>query len=60
MRLGSLQHAEGFGRVAVPRFIGKPQGSIWNPFSYPELILGYRNAFWPQGYLRNLFGKMLP
>lgn len=60
MRLGSLQHAEGFGRVAVPRYIGRPRGSVWNPLSYPELVSGYRDTFWRAGYLRNLFGKRLP
>jgi hypothetical protein len=60
MRLGSLQHAEGFGRVAVPRYIGTPPGSLWNPFSYPALVRGYRSTFWRPGYLRNLFGRMFP
>lgn len=56
-RLGRLQHAEGFGRVAVARPIGMPEGSLWNPFSYPKLVRGYRRAFWQPGYLRNLFGR---
>lgn len=54
-RLGRLQHAEGFGKVAVARPIGMPQGSLLNPFSYPALVRGYRRAFWRAGYLRNLF-----
>ncbi len=53
--LGRLQHAEGFGKVAVVRPIGMPQGSLWNPFSYARLVRGYRRAFWQPGYLRNLF-----
>lgn len=53
--LGRLQHAEGFGKVAVARPIGMPQGSLWNPFSYARLVRGYRRAFWQPGYLRNLF-----
>lgn len=53
-RLGGLQHAEGFGKVAVARPIGMPQGSLWNPFSYAGLVRGYRRAFWQPGYLRNV------
>lgn len=53
-RLGDIQHAEGFGRVAVARYIAKPEGSLWNPFSYPRLIRGYRNSFWRIGYLKRL------
>lgn len=59
-RLGGLQHAEGFGRVAVPRYIGKPLGSLWNPLGYRNLLFGYRASFWRQGYLRNLFGRLIP
>ena len=59
-RLGNLQHAEGFGSVAVPRYIAKPPGSIWNPFSYPGLVRGYRASFWRPGYMRNLLGKLSP
>jgi hypothetical protein len=59
-RLGHLQHAEGFGSVAVPRYIAKPPGSIWNPLSYPRLVRGYRATFWRPGYKRNLLGKRLP
>ncbi len=59
-RLGHLQHAEGFGSVAVPRYIAKPPGSLWNPFTYPRLVRGYRAAFWRPGYVRNLLGKLSP
>jgi predicted HAD superfamily hydrolase len=59
-RLGHLQHAEGFGSVAVPRYIAKPPGSIWNPLSYPRLVRGYRATFWRPGYKRNLLGKLSP
>jgi len=59
-RLGHLQHAEGFGSVAVPRYIAKPPGSIWNPLSYPRLVRGYRASFWRPGYKRNLLGKLSP
>lgn len=59
-RLGNLQHAEGFGSVVVPRYIAKPQGSIWNPLSYPRLVRGYRTTFWRPGYMRNLLGKKSP
>jgi predicted HAD superfamily hydrolase len=55
-RLGNLQHAEGFGRVAVPRYIAKPPGSIWNPLSYPRLFGGIVPLFAP-GYMRNLLGN---
>ena len=58
--LGDLQHAEGFGRVAVPRFIAKPPGSIFNPFHYPALVRGYRSAFWRVGYKRRLIGQFEP
>jgi predicted HAD superfamily hydrolase len=53
-QLGDIQHAEGFGRVAVTRYIAKPEGSLWNPLSYPGLIRGYRNSFWRIGYLKRL------
>ncbi|MBL8253126.1 MAG: HAD hydrolase-like protein [Candidatus Competibacter sp.] len=53
-QLGDIQHAEGFGRVAVTRYIAKPEGSLWNPLSYLRLIRGYRNAFWRIGYLKRL------
>jgi len=56
--LGDLQHAEGFGRVAVPRFIARPSGSIFNPFHYPALLRGYRSAFWRVGYKRRLMGQL--
>ncbi|MBK6744377.1 MAG: hypothetical protein IPG66_16005 [Hydrogenophilales bacterium] len=52
--IGDLQHAEGFGSVAVTRYIARPEGSIWNPLSYPALVRGYRDAFWRAGYLTRL------
>lgn len=58
-QLGDIQHAEGFGRVAVTRYIAKPEGSLWNPLSYPALVCGYRNAFWRRGYRRRLFGRLI-
>lgn len=58
-QLGDIQHVEGFGRVAVARYIAKPEGSLWNPLSYPALVRGYRNAFWRIGYRRRLFGRII-
>lgn len=55
--LGDLQHAEGFGRVAVPRYIARPPGSVFNPLHYPALLRGYRSAFWRVGYKRRLMGQ---
>jgi predicted HAD superfamily hydrolase len=56
--LGDIQHAEGFGRVAVPRYIARPPGSVFNPFHYPALLRGYRSAFWRAGYRRRLMGQL--
>jgi hypothetical protein len=56
--LGDLQHAEGFGKVAVTRYIAKPEGALWNPFSYPALLRGYRDAFWRIGYKKRLLGSL--
>lgn len=53
-QLGDLQHAEGFGRVAVPRYIARPDGFLWNPLTYPRLLRGYHDAFWRIGYLKRL------
>lgn len=52
--LGDMKHAEGFGHVAVERYIARPTGSLRNPLSYPSLLQGYRDAFWRAGYARRL------
>lgn len=52
--LGDLPHAEGFGGVSRVRAMGRPEVNLFNPLAWPELIRGYRQAFWRQGYLRRL------
>jgi hypothetical protein len=54
--LGELQHAEGFGQVAITRYLAKPEGRLANPLTYPALLRGYRHAFWRPGFVRNLVG----
>lgn len=52
--LGDMKHAEGFGHVAVERYIARPTGSLRNPLSYARLLQGYRDAFWRAGYARRM------
>jgi hypothetical protein len=52
--LGDMKHVEGFGHVAVERYIARPTGSLRNPLSYPRLLQGYRDAFWRAGYARRM------
>lgn len=55
--LGDMKHVEGFGHVAVERFIARPPGSLRDPRTYPRLLLGYRDAFWRAGYTRRILGS---
>jgi predicted HAD superfamily hydrolase len=55
IRLGDLEHAEGFGDVHVKRFIAKPPNlyeCLANPYRF---LQGYRKAFWRRGYLKRSF-----
>ena len=54
LNFGNLKHAEGFGRVVVPRFIAKPEFSRRNPCRYLQMAKSYRNSFWRNGYLKRI------
>ncbi|MBK6974165.1 MAG: HAD-IA family hydrolase [Sterolibacteriaceae bacterium] len=58
--LGDMKHVEGFGHVAVERYIARPPGSLRDPRTYPRLLLGYRDAFWRPGYARRMLGSGHP
>lgn len=53
--LGDLPHAEGFGGVTQVRSIAQPVVKPYNPFGWPKLVRGYRQAFWRKAYLRRLW-----
>lgn len=57
--LGDMKHVEGFGHVAIERYIACPSGSLLNPLSYPRLLQGYRDSFWRAGYARRMVATVL-
>jgi predicted HAD superfamily hydrolase len=55
VKLGDLEHAEGFGAVYVKRRIAKPP-AFMKSLVYPYRVLkGYKQAFWRTGYKRRVF-----
>jgi HAD superfamily hydrolase (TIGR01549 family) len=52
--LGDMKHVEGFGHVAIERYVARPSGSLRDPLSYPRLLKGYRDSFWRAGYARRM------
>ena len=57
VKLGDLEHAEGFGNVYVKRCIAKPPGFVeilTNPYSF---VQGYKQSFWRRGYIKRFFLK---
>lgn len=58
--LGDMLHAEGFGHVAIERYIARPTGSLRDPLSYARLLHGYRESFWRAGYARRMIATARP
>ena len=52
--LGDLPHLEGFGSASGARYVAKPHGGLIEPWTWRELLSGYRQAFWRPGYLKRL------
>ena len=52
VHFGDLQHAEGFGSIATPRYIARPSHAQWDPRHLLRLRQNYRSSFWRNGYLK--------
>lgn len=61
VRLGDLEHAEGFGNVYQQRYIAKPPGALTALINPRSLVDRYRQAFWKTGYMKRLrsFGGLV-
>lgn len=58
--LGDMKHVEGFGHVAIERYVARPAGNLRDPLSYPRLLKGYRDSFWRAGYSRRMLSAAFP
>lgn len=57
VKLGNLEHAEGFGDVYLKRHIAKPPGFLESLFKPQKFFLEYKKAFWRRGYIKRFISS---